>query len=96
MKPGIKPKVNPKFERIKAYEAWLNNYYRQLCRESVMLHEIRVSVQANPGRFSEEETWEFAESMSTLAEVDYRLDLLWEGTADDRLSLFNEAKESTE
>jgi len=91
--PGEIPKVDRKVERQqklkKAYAKWLKDYYRQLCRESVRLHKNRITVQDDPS-ISEEEAWKFAEDMGKLAEIDHKLDILWEGSPEEKFQLFKE------
>jgi hypothetical protein len=93
MKPGEKLKVDKRKERQrmlkKAYEKCLKNYYRILCRESVRLHRLRISVQDNSD-ITEEAAWVCAEDMGKLAEIDHGIDILWEGAPEEKFQLFKE------
>jgi len=84
-------KVNPAIQREKQiqknYEAAVNSLYENLCQQSRKLHNIRVSVKRNPGALTEQGAAYFAEQMATLAEIDFKIDLLLNGTFEDKIIL---------
>ncbi|OQB44629.1 MAG: DNA primase [bacterium ADurb.Bin157] len=88
---GAPVKVNPAIQREKQiqknYEAAVNNLYENLCQQSRKLHNVRVSVKRNPGALTEQGAACFAEQMGTLAEIEFKIDLLLSGTFEDKIIL---------
>jgi hypothetical protein len=86
-------KVDRKAERRRqlkrSYHAWLKRYYFQLCAQSCSLHTLRLQVAAHP-TIPEDQAWKFAAAMGKTVEIDYLLDLLLEGSEEEKFQLFME------
>ena len=74
---------------LKAYEAWKQARYQSLCRESIDLHSLQIIIKK---RLPQDErlAWLYAETISRLPGVDYRLDILAGDDLEDIYSLYCE------
>lgn len=90
-------KVDRKAERRRqlkrSYHAWLKRYYFQLCAQSCSLHTLRLQVAAHP-TIPEDQAWKFAAAMGKTVEIDYLLDLLLEGSEEEKFQLFMEVEKN--
>jgi DNA primase len=94
MKPGKPPRIDVERERERTVQRKFNEaidgLYRSLCAESRELHQIRIRVQDDPSRLTDDEAVDYARCMGRLTEVDYALDLLWDGTAEEQAAVLKE------
>jgi hypothetical protein len=96
IKPGEKPLPDPAIERKKKiqreYEVAINELYESLCQQARYLHKLRIRVEVNPGALTEAGAILFAQRMGTLAETDYKLDMILNGRVEDQIALLRERK----
>lgn len=96
IKSGQPVKVDPAIAREKKiqrdYETAINNLYEKLCRQSRELHKVRIQVKDNPGELTEQGAAYFARLMGELAEIDFKLDTLIEGSFEDKIFLLRDNK----
>jgi len=75
---GTMPKVDPQREHrrqlLKAYERWKRVHYDRLCRKSIRLHKIIMTVEDNPV-IPEALAWKVAEETSKLPKIEHYLDV---------------------
>jgi DNA primase len=94
IKDGQPVRIDPAIARGKKiqhdYETAINNLYEKLCQKSRELHKIRIQVKDNPGELTEQGAAYFAGLMGELAEIDFKLDTLIEGSFEDKLFLIRE------
>jgi len=97
IKNGQPVRVDPAIARQKKiqcdYEAAINNLYEKLCQQSRELHKVRIRVkEENPGALTEQGAAYFAGLMGGLAEIDFKLDTLIEGSFEDKIFLLKGEK----
>lgn len=84
---------NPALQRRKKFQREYSDaitaLYDALCQRSRKLHKLKLQVEKNPA-LSETGAILFAQTMGTLAAIDYKLDILLEGTIEDQISLLKE------
>ena len=94
--PGKPAPVDPTLQRRRTlqrgFETAISEIYYQLCDRSQHLHRLRLKVKRDPSALTEAGAVLFARSLGELAEVDYKLDILLTGTAEDQLSFLKGAK----
>lgn len=94
MKPGARPRVDRKKERQREaqqqFGVLVSRLYRNLCGKSRELNSLRIKVKKDPGSLTEDGAIEYALNMGKLTEIDYALDLLWEGTAEEQMAVLKE------
>ena len=94
--PGKPAPVDPTIQRRRTlqrgFETAISEIYYQLCDRSQHLHRLRLKVKRDPSALTEAGAVLFARSLGELAEVDYKLDILLTGTAEDQLSFLKGAK----
>jgi len=87
--PGKPAPVDPTLQRRRTlqrgFETAISEIYYQLCDRSQHLHRLRLKVKRDPSALTEAGAVLFARSLGELAEVDYKLDILLTGTAEDQL-----------
>jgi hypothetical protein len=92
--PGKPPAFDRQWEREKklkqTYEAALENLYRALCDESRKLHDLWLQVMQNPSSLSEDDAWDYAQKTAHLTEIDYALNILWDGEAEEQAEILRE------
>jgi DNA primase len=91
IKSGQPVRVDPAIARQKKiqkdYETVINNLYEKFCQQSRELHKVRIQVKDNPGALTEQGAAYFAGLMGELAEIDFKLDTLIEGSFEDKIFL---------
>jgi len=90
---GRSVKPDPAAQRrrvlVKSFRAWQRAYYYKLCDESIVLHQIRIGLKANPDQ-AEDIAFVCAEALGDLPLIEHRLDTLQHGSDEDRYELFKE------
>ena len=76
-------------ELLQAFNEWKTDFYFRLCDESLHLKYIQTLFKKLPD-VSEATAWLFAEKISRLAIIDYRLNLLAEGEKEILFSMYQE------
>jgi len=91
IKTGEPIRIDPAIARQKKiqkeYEAAIHNLWEKLCERSRALHKIKLKVRRNPGSLSEQGAALFAGRMGELAETDFRLDTLLNGSFEEKIFL---------
>ncbi len=88
---GRQTPVNQVKERrrrlLKAYEAWRQDRYQSLCRESIDLHRLRLSMKKHLPQ-DERLAWLYCETISRLPSIDEKLDILTGGDPEEIFALY--------
>jgi DNA primase len=91
IKNGKPVRVDPAITRQKKiqkdYETAINNLWEKLCEHSRYLHKLKLKVKTNPGSLSEQGATSYAGLMGELAQVDFKLNTLIEGSFEDKIFL---------
>lgn len=91
MKNGEPVKVDPAIQREKQfqkdYEKAIHDLYESLCQQSRELHKARIKVKENPGALTEQGAAYFAGLMGELAEIEFKIDILFKGNFEDKIFL---------
>jgi hypothetical protein len=91
MKNGKPIQIDPAIARKKKiqkdYETAIHSLWEKLCQRSRTLHKLKLKVKINPGALTEQGAALFAEHMGELAEIDFRLDTLLQGSFEDKIFL---------
>ncbi|PKN39054.1 MAG: hypothetical protein CVU62_02330 [Deltaproteobacteria bacterium HGW-Deltaproteobacteria-2] len=91
IKSGQPVRVDPTIAREKKiqkdYEEAINNLYEKLCQQSRELHKVKIQVKENPGALTEQGAAYFAGLMGALAEIEFKIDLLFKGNFEDKIIL---------
>ena len=85
------PDVERRRKIQRQYSEAITELYDALCEQSRELHNIRLQVEKNP-TLTEAGAVFFAQKMGTLAEIEYKLDVLLEGSIEDHIELLKETK----
>jgi len=84
-------KLNPQEKKRKdllaAYRSWLHSFYRQLCKQEQVLYNLMKRSRGHPFQ-NEDIAWEYAELISELPLIGMKIDILWNGSEEDKLTLF--------
>jgi hypothetical protein len=93
MSNGIPAPPDPAVQRRKKiqrqYSDAITVLYDDLCQRGRKLHKLKLRVARTPA-LTEAGTIVFAQAMGKLAEIDYKLDILLDGTIEDQVSLLKE------
>jgi len=74
---------------LAAYRSWLRSFYRHLCKQEQILYSLMHRSRGHP--FQDEDiAWEYAELISELPIIAMQLDILWNGTEEEKFNLFME------
>jgi DNA primase (bacterial type) len=96
IKSGQPVQIDPAIARQrkiqKDYETAINNLYEKLCHQSRELHKVRIQVKENPGALTDQGAAYFAGLMGKLAEIDFKIDTLIEGSFEDKIFLLRDGK----
>jgi hypothetical protein len=89
--PGKPAPIDPAIQRRKKiqkdYEMAIHNLWEKLCERSRALHKLKIKVKNNPGTLTEQGAALFSERMGELAQVDFKLNTLLQGSFEDKIFL---------
>jgi hypothetical protein len=85
------PEVERRRKIQRQYLVAITELYDSLCQKSRELHKLKMQVEQNPA-LTETGAILFAQRMGILAEIDWKLDILIEGTVEDHIELMKETK----
>jgi DNA primase len=93
--PGRRIQIDPSVTRRKeiqrSFEREISTLYFRLCNQSCELHRLRLLVEQN-SILSEPRAIFYAQAMGALAEVEYKLDILCDGTIEEQISILKDMK----
>jgi DNA primase len=85
------PEVERRRKIQRQYSEAITSLYDSLCQRSRELQKLRLLVKNTPA-LTDAGAILFAQRMGILAEIDWKLDILLEGTVEDHIELLKESK----
>jgi len=83
------PEGDRQKDLLTAYRAWLRSFYRKLCKQEQILYSLLTRSRGHP--FQKAATaWEYAELISELPLIELKIDIIWNGTEEEKFNLFME------